>query len=496
MAALLVLTGCQSTQPTSVPTAEKAKATETVVVEEPTIEVATEEPTTEIATDEPIVEAVTEKPVVEVTTDEPTVEVVTEEPTTEATAENSTEAKNSDIVAVVEGEPVSKSDFIDSAIYIRSVYINQYYQYLSYYSMYGQTPDSTFNDQFNAILADTDEAKQTLGENALNQAIFYKMLDLYAAENNIEVTDDEIREFLRKNLIAEETETATTETTDGTEGTSLSDTGTAEIGVPEIESDKEAELDDAITNYLTSFSEGYLSEEAFYKSLRASQIIDKYLGAQIFEEEMVSARHILVADKETAEEVLKKLDEGESWNDLAAEYSTDTANKDNGGDLGWFARGQMVQAFEDAAFALEPGEISDPVETSYGFHIIASDGKEVRPLEGDALSTAQDNAYSAFREELFAKYKYETYDNWMDSVPTVPEFTPIDFDALATQAAESATMTAAANPTQEVTTEPSVETTTEVTTEPTIEPTTEPSAEPTTEATTEVTSEPEPTATK
>ncbi|MFN2746915.1 MULTISPECIES: peptidylprolyl isomerase [Bacillus] len=84
----------------------------------------------------------------------------------------------------------------------------------------------------------------------------------------------------------------------------------------------------------------------------------------------IRASHILVKDKKTAEEVEKKLKKGEKFEDLAKEYSTDgTAEK--GGDLGWFAKeGEMDKTFSKAAFALKTGEVSEPVKTDYGYHII------------------------------------------------------------------------------------------------------------------------------
>lgn len=83
----------------------------------------------------------------------------------------------------------------------------------------------------------------------------------------------------------------------------------------------------------------------------------------------VNAQHILVDDEETADEVKSELDEGADFAELASEYSID-GSAEQGGDLGFFSRGEMVQEFEEAAFDMDEGEISDPVNTQHGFHII------------------------------------------------------------------------------------------------------------------------------
>lgn len=83
----------------------------------------------------------------------------------------------------------------------------------------------------------------------------------------------------------------------------------------------------------------------------------------------VQARHILVSTKELAEELKKKLDDGEDFSELAQQHS-ECPSKKRGGDLGWFGKGAMVRPFEVAAFSSKEGEVTDPVKTEFGWHLI------------------------------------------------------------------------------------------------------------------------------
>lgn len=83
----------------------------------------------------------------------------------------------------------------------------------------------------------------------------------------------------------------------------------------------------------------------------------------------IEASHILVEQSYEAEDLLKKLSEGESFADLAQKFSKCPSGR-QGGHLGEFGRGQMVKPFEDAAFALEVDQVSSPVQTQFGYHLI------------------------------------------------------------------------------------------------------------------------------
>lgn len=88
----------------------------------------------------------------------------------------------------------------------------------------------------------------------------------------------------------------------------------------------------------------------------------------------IKCSHILVKKQSEAMAVLERLKKGESFTNLARELSVDRGSGKKGGDLGLFGRGVMVKAFEDAAFKLNKGEVSQPVKTEFGYHIIKRAG--------------------------------------------------------------------------------------------------------------------------
>jgi len=131
---------------------------------------------------------------------------------------------------------------------------------------------------------------------------------------------------------------------------------------------------------------------------------DKEIAAQPAVNE-IHARHILVKTKEEAEAIIKELDGGAKFEDLANKNTTDPSGKTSGGDLGWFGPGQMVPEFEKAAMALEPGSYTkEPVQTQFGWHVIKVEDK--RPKQPPAFEEVKDQIRSlVLRDKYFALVK-------------------------------------------------------------------------------------------
>ncbi|HXP94780.1 MAG TPA: peptidylprolyl isomerase [Candidatus Binatia bacterium] len=195
-----------------------------------------------------------------------------------------------------------------------------------------------------------------------------------------------------------------------------------------------------------------LSEDDVKKILRQQIVIEQAVGKNVtitdadakayFDKnhpaydkpEQVRARHILVPDLKTANDVEAKLKAGGDFATLAKQYSTDPASKDKGGELGLFAKGAMVPAFQNAAFALPVGKTSDPVKSPFGYHIIQVEEhkpatkatfESVKPQVMDSLKQQQQaQQVPAFLQGLRQKANIVVYDQRFSDVFPPPIPTP------------------------------------------------------------------------
>lgn len=198
----------------------------------------------------------------------------------------------------------------------------------------------------------------------------------------------------------------------------------------DIEKEANNQLESVKAQYEDNWEEtlesaGYDSEkdllEYFKLTYQRQKAVEDYIKGLIKEDEIkkyyeentvgdISAKHILISvksdddedgltDEEAkakAEELIKKLDDGADFSELAKENSTDTGTKEKGGDLGYFNKGDMVEEFEEAAYKLKVNEYTKkPVKTTYGYHIILKTGEKKKPK----LKAVRDNIIETLKDE-------------------------------------------------------------------------------------------------
>ncbi len=151
------------------------------------------------------------------------------------------------------------------------------------------------------------------------------------------------------------------------------------------------ELKDKMGDNFNTYMEsnGVKNEDQLKEKLKLTFAFEKAIKATVTEKDIkdhykpkLQVSHILVKDEKTAKEIKEKLNSGEDFAALAKQYSEDPGSKEKGGELSEFGPGMMVKEFEDAAYKLEVGQLSAPVKSSFGYHIIKlTDKKELKPYE-------------------------------------------------------------------------------------------------------------------
>ena len=141
-------------------------------------------------------------------------------------------------------------------------------------------------------------------------------------------------------------------------------------------------------------------------------------------EEQVWARHILLETAEEANAAYERLQNGEDFADVASKISKDTGSAANGGDLGWQPRSFFVTEFGDAAFTQEIGEIGQPVQSDFGYHIIQVIAREELPLSDTQYEQKKETALSDWLTAAREQATIETFETWKERVPTEPALQP------------------------------------------------------------------------
>jgi parvulin-like peptidyl-prolyl isomerase len=138
-------------------------------------------------------------------------------------------------------------------------------------------------------------------------------------------------------------------------------------------------------------------------ALISQRAMEAVAGGVTAQTEQVHVRHIEVESEETAQEVLSQLRQGADFATLARERSTDVATRENGGDLGWFPRGLVAPELENAAFALQPGQVSDVLALGEGYHVIQVVEREAaRAVSADMQMQLQQAAFERWLAGLRA----------------------------------------------------------------------------------------------
>lgn len=358
-------------------------------------------------------------------------------------------------VATIGTTKIETQDFRKRVVFEQANLQNQLFQYQQFEAQFGggQSLFASQIAQIQGVLA----SPFSLGLDVLDTMIEEEVLKQKAVELGVSVSDDEVDTAIREEVAAIQGEVTIPQATSTAEA-EVAATATAALFTPTplptvdasapatVTVEAPATPEPQATRALltdTSYQAGLQTLEsnlkelsgmdlATYREITRSRLLRAKLSEQIgptlvtSTEEQVNARHILLrfeeavapavdptpvaegqptpeptpvprTDEETlalATEIRQRIVDGEDFAVLAAEFSEDPGSAVNGGDLGWFPKGMMVAEFEDAAFSLPIGEVSEPIQTQFGYHLIqvverdenrAKDESQIAQEEGQAF---------------------------------------------------------------------------------------------------------------
>ncbi len=378
-------------------------------------------------------------------------------------------------VANVNGDKITVNAFQDQVRFDRWQLVRQYQQYQQMAQIFGSDP--TFGQQIQTSLTQIQtqldpSSATTIGNQALNELIDDKLIEQEAKKRGITVSAADVNKSLEENLgyYADGTPTPTISPTPAATSTlsaaqqallatsvpSVTDTPTATPNTPTETPTQEPTATQTgptgtpaatetpqptATPYTIEGYQGQLAtlvaevktfgyNEAKLRDVVRINLLRQKLSEQIGAdvkpvEDQVWARHILVQDEAVANQLYDELMAGKPWDQVAKEIPANDPNNPNAvntsEDLGWFTQGTMDPAFEAVAWNLKVGEISKPVKSSFGWHIIQVLGHEERALSASQLQQAQQTAFNDWLTKAAAGDGIKKYDVWQDNIPTTPD---------------------------------------------------------------------------
>lgn len=319
-------------------------------------------------------------------------------------------ARNSEPVATVVGRPLTLESYARKLDFRRKT-IDQQKQYMQM-QLQSFSGNESLVDLVRQQIQQLQFTQIMLPEQTLDQMIDEELIRQEAARRGLTVTAEEIDEETKNNFgDPPAAEAAPSPTADPSASAASQPTAEASPAPTAVQATPVPTAD--VQARLKEFLSVYGLSEAEYKQMVEVQVLyrklEEAMGAEVTTTaDQLRARHILVETEEKAKELVEKLRGGASFEELAKTESTDTGSKEKGGDLGWFTEGMMVPEFDKAVFQLEPNKISDPVNTTYGWHIIELLEKEQnRPLD----------------EQMLNRKKSAALPDWLDKTRNGPEIT-------------------------------------------------------------------------